>query len=107
MKTVLSLFLVLATVAPASANKNPVQSCKVRFAFVYVDRLNNTDRGLQGNQLKNVQKKLSQYGDGAFAVAILMGYFKSSSSGQTYAPSPAKKCSQLFITFSSSSVFIK
>jgi len=61
----LSLLLVLAVMpaAPAFANKKPVQSCKVNFAFVYVDRLNNTDRGLQGNQLKDVQKKLSQYGD--------------------------------------------
>lgn len=48
---------------PALARKKPVQDCKVSFAFVYVDRLNNTNRGLQGKQLKEVQDKLSNYGD--------------------------------------------
>jgi len=40
MKYTLSLFLVLAAAMPTLANKKPVQDCKVRFAFVYVDRLN-------------------------------------------------------------------
>jgi hypothetical protein len=63
MKHTLSLLLVLAAAAPALANKKPVQNCQVSFAFVYVDRLDNTNRGIQGKQLKQVQDKLSKYGD--------------------------------------------
>jgi hypothetical protein len=63
MKYALSLLLTLAVAAPALANKKPAQICKVSFAFVYVDRLDNTNRGLQGKQLKQVQDKLSKYGD--------------------------------------------
>jgi hypothetical protein len=63
MKYALSLLLALAAAAPAFANKKPVQECKVSFAFVYVDRLDNTNRGIQGKQLKQVQDKLSKYGD--------------------------------------------
>src|SRR6266436_1551014 len=63
MKYTLSLLLVLAAAVPTLANKKPVQDCKVSFAFVYVDRLNNTNRGIQGKSLKDVQKKLSKYGD--------------------------------------------
>jgi hypothetical protein len=63
MKYTLSLLLVLAAAVSTPANKKPVQDCKVSFAFVYVDRLNNTNRGIQGKQLKDVQKKLSKYGD--------------------------------------------
>jgi hypothetical protein len=63
MKFTLGLFLALAAATPAFANKKPVQTCKVNFAVVYVDRLDNTYRGLQGKQLPDVQKKLSNYGD--------------------------------------------
>ena len=63
MKFVLSVLLVLAAVIPARANKKPVQDCKVGFAFVYIDRLDNTYRGIRGKQLSEVQKKLSKYGD--------------------------------------------
>ena len=63
MKPILSLFLLMVVAAPAYANKKPEQTCKVKFAFVYIDRLNNTNRGIQGKSLKDVQKKLSKYGD--------------------------------------------
>ncbi len=63
MKFTLGLLLTLTAATPALAHKKPVQDCKVNFAFVYVDRLNNTNRGLQGKQLKEVQDKLSNYGD--------------------------------------------
>lgn len=63
MKPILSLFLLMVVAAPAYANKKPEQTCKVKFAFVYIDRLNNTNRGIQGKSLKDVQKKLSNYGD--------------------------------------------
>lgn len=63
MKPALSLLLALAAAAPALAHKKPVQDCKVSFAFVYIDRLDNTNRGLQGKKLQEVQEKLSKYGD--------------------------------------------
>jgi hypothetical protein len=59
----LTLFLALASAVPVSAHKKPVQDCKVSFAFVYIDRLSNTNRGLQGKQLKQVEEKLAKYGD--------------------------------------------
>jgi len=64
MKHILSLILVLVVAtAPVLASKKPVQDCKVHFAFVYVDRLDNTDHGIRGKQLKQVQDNLSKYGD--------------------------------------------
>jgi hypothetical protein len=63
MKSIIGLFLVLASVSPALANKKPEQTCKVKFAFVYIDRLNNTNRGIKPKQLKDVQNKLSKYGN--------------------------------------------
>jgi hypothetical protein len=63
MKFTVSLLLALISAAPPSANKKPVQDCKVSFAFVYIDRLDNTNRGMEGKQLKEVQEKLSKYGD--------------------------------------------
>jgi hypothetical protein len=59
----ISLALALAATTPALAAKKPVRDCKVNFAFVYIDRLDNTYRGIQGKQLKQVQDKLSKYGD--------------------------------------------
>ena len=68
MKTKLLVAVLLFAVTGTSAfcNKKPVQDCKVNFAFVYIDRLNNTNRGLQGKQLKDVQDKLKKYGDVCF-----------------------------------------
>ena len=63
MRPILSLFLLIAVATPTYANKKPEQTCKVKFAFVYIDRLNNTNRGIQGKSLKDVEKKLSKYGD--------------------------------------------
>jgi hypothetical protein len=63
IKLLASAFAFVATATPALCNKKPEQTCKVTFAFVYVDRLNNTNRGIQGKPLKDVQKKLSNYGD--------------------------------------------
>jgi hypothetical protein len=63
MKFILGAFVVLLTSTPAFANKTPPQICKVTFAFVYVDRLDNIYRGIQGKQVEEVQKKLSKYGD--------------------------------------------
>ena len=63
MKFILSLFLSLAAVTPAFANKKPIQDCKVHFALVYIDRLDNTNHGIPDKQFNDVQKKLKNYGD--------------------------------------------
>jgi len=53
--------VALAGSVPASANKQPVQTCTVRFAFVYVDRLGNVYRELvPGNEPKEIQKKMAE-----------------------------------------------
>jgi hypothetical protein len=58
-----SVFAFAMTATPALCNKKPEQTCKAKFAFVYIDRLNNTNRGIQGKSLKDVQNKVSKYGD--------------------------------------------
>jgi hypothetical protein len=64
MKPTLRLLLVLfITISPALAKKKPPETCNVNFAFVYIDHLDNTYRGLQGKELKQVQHKLTNYGD--------------------------------------------
>jgi hypothetical protein len=63
MRFLLGIFLFSVSVMPAMAGKKPIQDCKVSFAFVYIDRLDNTYRGIQGKELKEVQKRLSKYGD--------------------------------------------
>jgi hypothetical protein len=63
MKSTITLLLALAAAAPALANKKPVQDCKVTFSFLYVDRLDNLYDGIQGKELKEVEKKLRKYGD--------------------------------------------
>lgn len=52
----LAVIAVIAfTAMPARCHKKPDKTCKITFAFVYVDRLNNTNRGIQGKELKDVQ----------------------------------------------------
>src|SRR5437879_10103996 len=65
MRNKLLAFVSAVTLAatPTLSHKKPEQTCKVNFAFVYIDRLNNTNRGIQGKALKDVQNKLSKYGD--------------------------------------------
>ena len=58
------VFAIGMTATPALCKKKPEQTCKVKFAFVYVDYLNNTNRGIhKPKSLKEVQNKLSKYGD--------------------------------------------
>jgi hypothetical protein len=51
----------------ALAYTKPVQDCKVTFSVVYLDRLNNTNVGIPKDAQKNVEKKLSAYGDVCYA----------------------------------------
>ena len=47
----------------ASAAPKPVVACKVTFSVAYLDRLNNLNSGVPAANLKDIQKKLSQFGD--------------------------------------------
>jgi hypothetical protein len=65
-------FLALAfafamTTAPALCNNKPPQDCKVTFGVVYLDRLNNTNVGIPQKDVKDVEKKLSKFGDVCYA----------------------------------------
>jgi hypothetical protein len=62
-----SVFAFALTAAPALCNKKPVQDCKLTFGVVYLDRLNNTNNGIPQKNLKDIEKKLSQFGDVCYA----------------------------------------
>jgi hypothetical protein len=55
------------TSTPALCREKPVQDCKVTFAVVYLDRLNNTNNGIPAKSVKDVEKRLSKYGDVCYA----------------------------------------
>ena len=62
LKSLSILLLAVAVALPAMAKK-PELTCTVKFAFAYTDRLDNDYRGIQGKQLKQVEQKVSKYGD--------------------------------------------
>jgi hypothetical protein len=55
-------YLVLSA-GMALASPKPVQNCKVTFSVAYLDRLNNMNNGIPAASLKDIQKKLSEFGD--------------------------------------------
>ena len=63
----IGLFMLATAATPALCHSKPVQDCKVTFAVVYLDRLNNTNNGVPKETLKDVEKKLSAYGDVCYA----------------------------------------
>jgi hypothetical protein len=66
-KLLASIFVLAITATPALCNKKPVQECKVTFGVVYLDRLNNTNNGIPQKSLKDIEKKLSKFGDVCYA----------------------------------------
>jgi hypothetical protein len=62
-----SLVLLSGFCNHALAYTRPVQDCKVTFSVVYLDRLNNTNSAIPKDSLKDVEKKLSAYGDVCYA----------------------------------------
>jgi hypothetical protein len=58
MKSKLRVFLLAFAIAtaPALCHEKPVQDCKVTFAVVYLDRLNNTNNGSNEGLLSSVPK---------------------------------------------------
>ena len=69
MKTKLlaSVFALASTATPALCNNKPAQECKVTFGVVYLDRLNNTNNGIPQKSVKDIEKKLSKFGDVCYA----------------------------------------
>ena len=63
MKLTIGILLVFVAATPILAQQKPLEGCKVSFALVYVDRLDNINRGVEGKHLKAVQDKLRKYGD--------------------------------------------
>lgn len=47
----------------ALAAPKPAQTCKVTFSLAYLDRLNNLNTSIPAANLKDIQKKLSEFGD--------------------------------------------
>jgi len=64
--TALLLALAMTRISALSQAK-PSPQCKVTFEVVYLDRLNNTNHGLPAKSVKDVEKKLSQFGDVCYA----------------------------------------
>jgi hypothetical protein len=58
-----SILAFVAAAPPSFCHGKPVQDCKVTFSVVYLDRLNNTNNGVPSKSVKDVEKKLSKYGD--------------------------------------------
>lgn len=67
MLKVAAVIAFAMTTTPAFCHNKPVQDCKVTFSVVYLDRLNNVNNGLPPKSLKDVEGKLSQYGDVCYA----------------------------------------
>ncbi len=67
VKLLASVFGFAIAATPAICHTKPVQTCKVTFSVVYLDRLNNTNNGIPPKALKDVEKKLSDYGDVCYA----------------------------------------
>ncbi len=69
MKPTMMAWLLVFAVAPTPAlcREKPAQDCKVTFAVVYLDRLNNTNNGIPAKSVKDVEKRLSKYGDVCYA----------------------------------------
>src|SRR6202167_3426916 len=61
------VFLLTTAAVPALCNNKPVQECKVTFGVVYLDRLNNANNGISQKDVKDVEKKLSEFGDVCYA----------------------------------------
>ena len=62
-----SVFALALTATPALCNNKPTQECKVTFGVVYLDRLNNTNNGIPQKNVKDIEKKLSKFGDVCYA----------------------------------------
>jgi hypothetical protein len=62
-RTVLMLPLFATCVVVIWAKPKPTPVCKVTFAVAYLDRLNNLNAGIPEKSLKDIQKKLGEFGD--------------------------------------------
>src|ERR1700687_621547 len=67
IKLLVSVFALALTATTALCNNKPAQDCKVTFGVVYLDRLNNTNNGIPQKNVKDIEKKLSKFGDVCYA----------------------------------------
>jgi hypothetical protein len=67
IKLLASVFALALTATTALCNNKPAQDCKVTFGVVYLDRLNNTNNGIPQKNVKDIEKKLSKFGDVCYA----------------------------------------
>ena len=68
-RIVLLSTLFTSCVVAASAKPTPNPSCKLTFSVAYLDRLNNLNAGIPAASLKDVEKKISQFGDVCYSDA--------------------------------------
>jgi hypothetical protein len=61
--------LALFTVGSALASSDSAQPCKLTFSVAYQDRLNNMNVGIPEKSLKDIQKRLSKFGDVCYSTA--------------------------------------
>ncbi|HEY2394278.1 MAG TPA: PEGA domain-containing protein [Candidatus Angelobacter sp.] len=62
-----SIVLILAIVTMAGSSLCHAQTCKVTFEVAYLDRLHNMNNGIPAKSLKDIEKRLSKYGDVCYA----------------------------------------
>jgi hypothetical protein len=62
MKPIMVL-LILIVLPVSAAAKKPTPTCNVKFAIVYIDYLDNTYHRLEEKTRKDVENKLSKFGD--------------------------------------------
>ena len=57
--------LILVAISPGTvfAAPKPAPVCKLTFSVAYLDRLNNMNAGIPQASLKDIQKKLAEFGD--------------------------------------------
>jgi hypothetical protein len=58
-----SVSALALTATPALCKNKPAHDCKVTFGVVYLGRLNNTNNGIPQKNVKDIEKKLSRFGD--------------------------------------------
>jgi hypothetical protein len=65
--SVLACCLIAIGTGKTLARPKPPQDCKIAFSVAYLDRLNNLNNGIPAANLKDIQDKLTKFGDVCYA----------------------------------------